>query len=411
MPIAGLGISFLLYFVVRGWISAAVVVICLFCLGHFLSGRVVLSRKLLTPSVLWLLAAFAAPLMAVIAVQLFRWEFVPRYFDGPLRLLMSWVILLYLIARPVNFVRIAEYVFPVAVLLCAAVLFLDPGAPAYFWKGRFATYFMDPLTLAQHIAIAGFICLFCVDASGRDPGWLRLLKYAGLAAAIAVSLGTYSRTGWTMVPILAAIWLIGVKRHNSPVHIFLVLAAIVLGCVATYWVSGIVQERVNNAVQDVVLYFSGGNRDTSLGVRLSLYRINWTLFLQSPLYGWGFGSMPVLSSFPEIAPLATPMVEQYFVHSGGHNELMQNMMRMGVLGLASRLMLLLVPLVVFTRAARASSQRTRMAGYLGLTVVIGFITASMTSEVFNLIYTASFYGLLVAALAATALAEEAQARG
>jgi O-antigen ligase len=64
---------------------------------------------------------------------------------------------------------------------------------------------------------------------------------------------------------------------------------------------------------------------------------------------------------------------------------------------------------VFTRAARASLQRTRMAGYLGLAVVIGFIAAGMTSEVFNLIYTASFYGLIVAALAATALAEEAQA--
>ena len=50
-------------------------------------------------------------------------------------------------------------------------------------------------------------------------------------------------------------------------------------------------------------------------------------------------------------------------------------------------------------------------GYLGLAVVIGFITASMTSEVFNLIYTASFYGLLVAALAAAALAKEAQAPG
>jgi O-antigen ligase len=105
------------------------------------------------------------------------------------------------------------------------------------------------------------------------------------------------------------------------------------------------------------------------------------------------------------------LVEQFFVHSGGHNELMQSMMRMGLLGLVSRLMLLLVPLVLFTRAARASLQRTRMAGYLGLTVVIGFIAASMTSEVFNLIYTASFYGLLVAALAAMVLAEEVHAPG
>lgn len=411
VSIAGLGISFLLYFVVRGWLSAALVVICLFCLGHFLSGRVVLSRNQFTPAVLWMLAAFAAPLMAVIAVQLLRWEFVPRYFDGPLRLLMSCAILLYLIARPVNFVRIAEFVFPVAVLLCAALLFLYPGAPAFFWDGRFATHFIDPLTLAQHIAIAGFICLFCVDASGRDPGWLRALKYAGGAAAIAVSLGTHSRTGWTMVPVLLAIWLIGVKRLNSPVHVSLVLVGIIMGCIATYWVSDIVQDRVNTAVQEIVSYINGGNRDTSLGIRISLYRINWTLFLQSPIYGWGFRDMPELSSTPTIAALATPLVEQYFIHSGGHNELMQSMMRMGVLGLVSRLMLLLVPLVVFTRAARASLQRTRMAGYLGLTVVIGFITASMTSEVFNLIYTASFYGLIVAALAAMALAEEARAPG
>ena len=409
LPIAGLGISFLLYFVVRGWVSAAVVVICLFCLVQFLARRVVLSRNQFTPAVLWLLAAFAAPLVAVIMVQLLRWEFVPRYFDGPLRLLMSCVILLYLLARPVNFVRIAEFVFPMAVLLCAAVLLLYPGAPAYFWQGRFATYFMDPLTLAQHIAIAGFICLFCVDATARDPGWLRLLKYAGVAGAIVVSLGTYSRTGWTMVPILAAIWLIGVKRHNSLARISIVLIAIVLGCVAMYWVSGIVQARVNTAVQDIVSYFSGGDRDTSLGIRISLYRINWALFLQSPIYGWGFRGTPDLSSTPEVAALVSPLVKQYFVHSGAHNELMQSMMRMGVLGLVSRLMLLLIPLVVFARAARASLQRTRMAGYLGLTVSIGFIAASMTSEVFNLIYTASFYGLIVAALAATALTDEAQA--
>ena len=31
------------------------------------------------------------------------------------------------------------------------------------------------------------------------------------------------------------------------------------------------------------------------------------------------------------------MFEQYFVRSGGHNELMQSMMRMGTLGLVSRL--------------------------------------------------------------------------
>ena len=157
------------------------------------------------------------------------------------------------------------------------------------------------------------------------------------------------------------------------------------------------------------MYFSGSNRDTSLGVRLSLYRINWTLFLQSPLYGWGFGGIPGAVILPgDRRRWPRRWSNSSLSHSGGHNELMQNVISMGVLGLASRLLLLLVPLVVFTRATPHSSQRTphrRLSRADSGHSNWRFITSEhMTSEVFNLIYTASFYGLLVAALAATALA-------
>ena len=167
--------------------------------------------------------------------------------------------------------------------------FSTPGRPPISGMGRFATYFMDPLTLAQHIAIAGFICLFCVDASARDPGWLRLLKYAGVVGGhrsfaghpFAHGLDDGAHPGGASGSSASS-------ATTARSQISLVLVAIVLGCVATYWVSGIVQVRVNTAVQEIVSYFSGGNRDTSLGIRISLYRINWTLFLQSPIYGWGF---------------------------------------------------------------------------------------------------------------------------
>lgn len=406
LPLAGLTLALLPYFVIRGWTNALVVALCLFCLTQIVLGRVRLPAERFTPAVLWMLAAFAAPLVAVVAVQLLRHEFVPRYFDGPLRLLMSGVILLYLLQRRADALKLAEYVFPAAVLLCAGLVFLWPGASRYYWDGRIASYFMDPLTLAQHVSIAGFLCLFCVDANGRDPLWFRLLKYAAFAAAMAVSLATESRTGWTMVPVLAALWLIGIKGHNSKTRIVLVLGAVAASCVALYWVSDIIHERVTLAVRDAVAYFNGSNRDTSLGIRFSLFRINWLLFLQSPVFGWGFNGTPALTVMPEIAALATPMVEQYFVHSGGHNELMQSMMRMGVIGLVSRLLVLLVPLALFTRAARSLEPRRRLAGYLGLVVVIGYAAASLSSEVFNLIYAASFYGLLVAAFGAAALAEQ-----
>jgi O-antigen ligase len=404
-----LGLTFALYFLVRGWLNATLVVLWLFCLVQLARGRWALRPLLANPQLRWMAGALCAPFLAVGLVQLLRQEFVPSYFDAPLRLAMAGTLLLFFAVRRIDFLRLAEFAFPAGVLLCAAYIFFWPGAASYFWTfGRVATYFMDPLTLATHITIAGFISLFLVDASGRDPLWLRGLKYLAFLAAIAVSIDTGSRTGWVMIPLLVSVWLIGVKGARSNRQALLVVMAVSLACFALYWGSDVVHERLARGAQDILDYVTGANRDTSLGIRISLWRANWILFLQSPLYGWGFRGVPRLASVPEIVPFLTPLFESFFVHSGGHNELLQSMMRMGVPGLLSRLLVFVVPLVAFARAAHSPLATRRTAGYLGLVVVIGYATASVSMEVFNLIYAASFYGLLIAAFGAVALQPESK---
>lgn len=393
-----------LYFVVRGALNAALVLVFLHCAVRLAMGRITLPRPM-DAQVAWMIVALAAPFVAVLAVQLLTQAFVPRYFDAAARLLMAALLLVCFLPQRVNFVRLLEHAFPPAVLLCAAMIFLYPGASAYFWTGRFASYFMDPLTLAQHITIAGFICLILVDATGRDPAWQRALKYSAFVAALAISLGTHSRTGWIMVPLLAAVWLIGVKRNTRVPRVCAALAAVAGACLAAYWASDVVQGRVDLAIKEALDYFRGGDRDTSVGVRLTLARVHWLLFLQDPLHGWGFGSIPRISSVPAVAAFSTPLVEHFFL-VGGHSEWMQSMFRMGLFGLLSRGLLLLVPLVVFAKAAASRQQLRRTAGCLGLTVVLGYLAAGLTTEVFNLIYAASFYGVLVAGLAAAALSHQ-----
>jgi O-antigen ligase len=399
-----LGLTFTLYFMVRGGLNAALVALWLFGLVQLARGGWALRPLLADRGLRWMLAALSAPLAAVVTVQMLRQELVPSYFDAPLRLAMAGLLLLYFAARRIDFLRLAGYAFPTGVLLCAAYIFFWPGAASYFWTfGRVATYFMDPLTLATHITIAGFISLFLVDANGRDPLWLKGLKYLAFVAAIAVSIVTGSRSGWVMIPLLVSMWLIGVRGARSNAQALLAVIAVSLACFALYWGSDVVHARLIQGAQDIVNYVTGVNRDTSLGIRISLWRANWILFLQSPLYGWGFQGVPRLASVPEIVPFLTPLFESFFVRSGGHNEVLQSMMRMGVLGLASRLLLFAVPLVVFARAARSAIARRRRAGYLGLVVVIGYLTASASMEVFNLIYAASFYGLLIATFGSVAL--------
>lgn len=403
LPIA-LGLTFALYFMVQGALNAVLVALWLFSLIELVRGRWALRPLWADPQARWLLAALAAPFVAVGLVQLLRQEFVPSYFDAPLRLAMAGMLALYFAARRIDFLRLAQYAFPAGVLLCAAYIFFWPGAASHFWTfGRVATYFMDPLTLAAHITIAGFISLFLVDADGPDPLWRKALKYLGFGAALALSIATGSRTGWVMIPLLIAVWLIGVKGAKSNVQALLAVIAVSLACFALYWGSDVVHERVSKGIQDILDYATGVDRDTSLGIRISLWRANWILFLKSPLYGWGFQGVPRLAGVPEVAPFLTPLFESFFVRSGGHNEVLQSMMRMGVLGLASRLLVFAVPLVVFARAAHSPVARRRCAGYLGLVVVIGYLTAGASMEVLNLIYAASFYGLSVAVFAGVAL--------
>lgn len=397
-----LGLTVLPYFLVRGWLTAAVALLGLFCLASVVSRRAAAIRTLADPRVAWMVAAFTAPLLAVLVVQTLRLEFVARSFDAPLRFFLGGFILMHLVERRADFLRFAPYALPIAVFLCAALL-LYPGASAYFWSGRVASYFMDPLTLAQHVMIVGFMCLFLADAQGKEPLLFRLTQYGAFFVALAIMVWTHSRTAWLMVPFLAGIWFIGFKR--TP-RLGLALALVAAAGAGLYLFPNVVHDRVGAAIQETVDYFAGGSRETSVGVRLSLLQAHWALFMASPLYGWGFQNLPPISSIPGVAAFFTPLFEHYYLHSGGHNELLESAMRMGVFGLVSRLMLFLVPLAIFIRAAGAVRKRQRAAGYLGLTVVIGYTTAGFTSEVFNLLYTASFYVLLVAALAASAIHEE-----
>jgi O-antigen ligase len=406
--VLGLAACFPLYFVARGWLNAGLVLLAFFCLFQLLRQRTAARALLRTRQVQWLLLALLSPLLAVLVAQLAHQELVPRAFDSPLRLLMSAAVLLYLLQRRINFVPVAEWVLPAAVLLCAGAIFLYPDAHSHFWKGgRFATYFVDPLTLGQHITILGFMCLFLVNASGTDSRAQKWLKYAALIAAMLVAIGTQSRSAWAIVPVLATLWLVGIRRYNRPPQIALAVAAVAGLCLLLYFSAPTIRLRADEAILEYGQYFSGVQRDTSPGIRLSMWRANWLLFLENPAFGWGFSHPAQLAANPKIAAFSTPLFEFWYTKHGGHNEILTSMMHTGLPGLLSRLLLFMVPLLVFTQAARSALQRRRMAGYLGLALVLGYIMASINTEVFNLIYIASFYGLLLAALAATVLSEDA----
>ena len=402
--LALLGAAVAGFFVVRGWLGACLVVAGVVSLWQCVVHRREIAPMLRGARVRWLLVAFAAPLAAAVLVNLAHGEMVSRSMDAAARMLLAGLVMLELARRRLDFTRVAHYAVPGAVFICAAWIFLAPEAPKHYWEGgRFATVFMDPLMLSLNAMVAAFLCLFLLEAPVREGRLLAAAKVAAIVLAVLVAVGTQSRTGWVMAPLLGAIWLVRASGKPTPLRIGVALAVVLAGCVLAYATSIVVRDRVNQAAVEVLQYLDGTRFESSIGFRISLFRIALLLFAQRPWFGWGFEELPELKTFAPVASFYSPMLDFYFVTAGVHNEFLQAMMRMGLAGLVSKLLLFGVPLFLFARACRSAHADVRTNGYLGLVVVIGYLTAGMSTEVTNLIYAASFYGLLVAVFAAGTL--------
>ncbi|WP_299785991.1 O-antigen ligase family protein [Ramlibacter sp.] len=390
------------YFVLPGWLSAAVVLLELASLCFILrpSVRPELRQLMELRDTRWMVMAFSAPLVAVTIVEIGNVVASQRRFEAPARLFLAAAVMLAALVARVDFSRVAAWVFPTGLLVCAAWVF-HPSNALFYWDGRAATIFMDPISLSQHAVICSFVCAFLIERGTHQRRLQQLVLAAGFLLGLAVALRTESRTGWLIVPLAAIVLAVKNTRcKRSLAATLLVVIALLLG---VYLLAPTVQTRIHEAVREFVTYCDGGDRDTSIGVRLSLFRTNLILFSQRPWLGWGFSTDPDILSIPAIRALYTPLFGHYWTTAGGHNEYLQAMMRMGLLGLASRLLLLVTPLCVFAAAVRSGNALRRRNGFLGLAVVIGYMVGGLTVEVLNLSYSSSFYALLVSLFAAGAL--------
>ncbi len=399
LALTALGAAPLFLLTVRSWTNGCLIALCLLALYDIARRPQTYRPVLADMRIRWTLAALVGGFFAILISQALRGTIEPKAYDGPLRLLIAAPVLLHLTARRIEFTRLFAWVCPLAVLATALLLAINQK-PFDLWYGRWATYFVDPLTLGQYSLLLGFFSLMGIDLNGRDPAWARMLKLLGFVTGVAISIGAESRSAWLAAPALLALWVILGLGVRSRSRIALGLLAVIAICVLVYIFSFNVQHRLDDAFTDLRLYFDGSNRNTSIGMRISLWRAAWELFLASPWHGYGDANLPPLAQFPAIAPYNSEQLEFTIAHNGTHNELLQNMIRSGVFGLVSTLLILVVPFVIYVRALRSEGGAGYAAASLGLCYIVALICFSFATEVLTLKYLASFYGVMIAAATA-----------
>jgi O-antigen ligase len=343
--------------------------------------------------ILYLMAMASLPI-AIFLSQSYHHHYSGHPYDAASRFLLAVPVFLMLQRVPFRIVAIVQYGFPLAVLI--GCLMLKPIA-----DGRYGIATIDLIHFGDFELVLGVLSVLSIDWTGRDAIWARSLKLVGFLGGVYASVVSGSRGGWIALPIFLLIYLYFKFGKFS----FRVLIAaplmLVMAVFLAYTFSQEIHHRVD-AVSNDLLAMQQGNPDTSIGIRLQLFKTAAEVFAEHPVFGVGPEGFAQEMDPMQKAGIVTQMAAE-LGKGEVHNELLSKAAGLGIFGLIALLSVYLVPARIFYRAMRSDSVQVRQGGMLGLVFVSGFMVFGLTVEILNLTVAAAFYGLTVAVLLAACL--------
>ena len=344
----------------------------------------------------WFALAMALPTAAVVFSQWSHMAFSIKPYDSALTTLLC--IPVYLMLRRIDPGKICvlQYAVPAGAIAACAYLALF----GIYVTGRLSSSFLNSIHLGDLALAMGVLSLLSVNLTRTDGAGVAALKLAGFLAGAYLSLRSESRGGWIALPVIAMVWVSYSRFKFKAVAIALAVPVIASLCMASYLWIDIVHQRTDAVFADLSSYHMG-NKDTSVGLRLQIWKAAFHLIGENPWFGVGPGGFarwmaPVVSSgliTPEAGNLGRAEV---------HNEILLRTVNMGVFGLISILALYTVPALILMRARNSPSPVARAAGLMGLCHLVCFITFGLTAEILNLKMTLVFFCLILTVLLALA---------
>lgn len=342
--------------------------------------------------------AMVSPVVAIFLSQAYHDEFRAPPYDWAARFLFAIPIFLALRQAKPHAVSMLQYGAPIGALIGLAWLMVYP----YTWSDTRATtgLFLNLIHFCDLALILGFLSLFAVNRALHDSTPILLLKIGGFLAGFYMAMQTGQRGAWLAIPVLALLWVYGQGFLNPWRKLGIAGLLLLIAAILAYFSMDLVQQRANLVYQDLVDY-GNGSKDTSIGIRLQLWQAAIHLFMEHPLFGVGPDGyakmMPILAVQGMVTPIAAGLGQGEV-----HNEILAKTAGLGVFGLLAIMAVYLVPAVIFLRSLNTPDAQKKIAGLMGLGLVIGFFIFGLTVEIFNLKMTAAFYALTLAVLMAAA---------
>lgn len=395
-----------LLFLVRGGMSVSLFALAILSLFLLFTNRG--SGRLMETDEMILCMAMSSWLIAIVISQLYHRNLDGQYFDSASRVLLAIPVFIAARLVPTKIIALIQYAFPLGAMAALGQLISQHSIvglqevmtnPALVKYGFTAsTPFMNHIHLGDLALLLGFLSICSINWYRVDNSIVKLFKIFGFVAGIAVSVLSSARGGWIAVPFFVALFVQYRIKGSQAGKAALIIIVLSVVAILGYIYLEPIRQRLMLAYTEIFSY-GNANTDTSIGIRLDLWKVALRLIAENPVFGVGadgFGlAMNEASRLGQVSPLSAA-----YGQAEVHNEILANAVRFGALGFASILSIYFVPFILFAKAAKSLNIFRQNAALMGMCLTLGFFIFGLTVETFNLKMTVSFYSLTIAILLA-----------
>ena len=210
----------------------------------------------------------------------------------------------------------------------------------------------------------------------------------GLTAIILSS----SRGSWLSFIILGIIFLIIIypkyinKYNKRKLFLFLFISIFLVIIPQTK-----VSDKVVQAIENIQDWKSGDTKFSSSGARMEMWKAGLLASSDAPFFGYGYRNANLIAS--KYATQNQDMIEK-FTHL--HNEYITNLTSAGLIGLASLLVLLVAPLIIFIQNLKHGDKYHY--ALMGVLLCVGYATFGFSHIAFGEEHVNAFYVLFLSFL-------------
>jgi O-antigen ligase len=303
---------------------------------------------------------------------------------------------------PANKLKIYQWGLILGTLLGTLSLYIETHGGA----SRPAVVFLMPIIPFGNLTfLMGILAVLSIAWNQPQEKLLIVLKtLTGIAALYALYL-SQTRGAWLVLLVLI-VFLIGRENRIRTAHKVMVISAVFVLLSIVYQFSQVIQTRIAVVQVELEQYYQGINIDTSVGIRLQLWKATWLMFQEHPFFGVGFdrytAELLKLSANRAITPFAAT-----FHHA--HNDMFFIVSTLGIFGLIGLLALYLVPAWYFVCGMKDADRDIRAVSRMGFVLVLSFFVFGLT-EVMFFYWTSNhaFYGMIMAILFAHLIRRRAE---